>query len=46
MVRSINYERYRTRDLLLEYDNKIVPPKPRIAGLNTVYSWGSTVPDD
>lgn len=28
-----------TRDLLLEYDNHIMPPKPRAAGLGVVYPW-------
>lgn len=41
-----NYERYRTRDLLLEYDKAIMPPRPRAAGLSNVYSWGSTIPTD
>lgn len=41
-----NYERYRTRDLLLEYDKAIMPPHPRAAGLNNIYSWGSTIPSD
>ena len=39
-------ERRRTRDLLLEYDKAITPPKPRIAGLSNIYSWGSTILDD
>ena len=33
-----NYRRG-TRDLLLEYDAAIMPPKPRAAGLGTVYPW-------
>ena len=41
-----NYERYRTRDLLLEYDKSIMPPRPRAAGLSNIYSWGSTIPTD
>jgi len=41
-----NYERYRTRDLLLEYDKAIMPPRPRVAGLSNIYSWGSTIPSD
>ena len=41
-----NYERYRTRDLLLEYDKAIMPPRPRAAGLSNVYSWGSTILSD
>jgi len=28
-----------TRDLLLEYNNNIMPPKPRAAGLGMVYPW-------
>jgi len=39
-------ERTRTRDLLLEYDKAIMPPKPRVAGLSNIYSWGSTVLSD
>ena len=31
--------RQRTRDLLLEYDVRIVPPHPRAAGLAMVYPW-------
>lgn len=31
--------RERTRDLLLEYDRFIMPPRPRAAGLGLVYSW-------
>lgn len=37
-----NYERYRTRDLLLEYDLSIMPPHPRAAGLAMVYPWEKT----
>lgn len=33
--------RSRTRDLLLEYDYNIMPPRPRAAGLGTIYAWGS-----
>lgn len=32
-------ERWRTRDLLLEYNLDIMPPRPRSAGLNMVYPW-------
>lgn len=39
-------ERRRTRDLLLEYDRAIMPPKPRAAGLSNIYSWGSTPLDN
>ena len=31
--------RQRTRDLLLEYDKMIMPPRPRAAGLGIIYSW-------
>lgn len=31
--------RARTRDLLLEYDIHIMPPRPRAAGLSMVYPW-------
>lgn len=31
--------RERTRDLLLEYDRHIMPPRPRAAGLGLVYNW-------
>jgi hypothetical protein len=31
--------RIKTRDLLLEYDKVIMPPKPRAAGLGSVYPW-------
>ena len=34
-----NYERWRTRDRLLEYDFNIVPPHPHSAGLPFVYPW-------
>lgn len=34
-----NRERYRTRDLLLEYDHQIMPPRPRAAGLGSIYTW-------
>ena len=39
-------ERHRTRDLLLEYDKAIMPPRPRAAGLGNIYSWGSTILSD
>lgn len=32
-------ERWRTRDLLLEYDKTVMPPRPRAAGLGVVYPW-------
>ena len=31
--------RARTRDLLLEYDLRIMPPRPRAAGIGMVYPW-------
>ena len=31
--------RERTRDLLLEYDLRIMPPRPRAAGLAMIYPW-------
>lgn len=41
-----NYERYRTRDLLLEYDLNIMPPHPRAGGISVVYPWGSSAWDN
>ena len=41
-----NRERWRTRDLLLEYDTAIMPPHPRAGGLATVYPWGSAYYDN
>lgn len=32
-------DRRNTRDLLLEYDRTVVPPRPRQAGLLSVYPW-------
>lgn len=40
MFNDINYERKRTRDLLLEYD---LPLAPRAANLTTVYPWASNL---
>lgn len=37
-----NYERYRTRDRLLDYDSSIVPPHPVSAGLPIIYPWENT----
>lgn len=37
--RDWNYERYRTRDLLLEYDSSILPFHPRAGGLKIIYPW-------
>ena len=34
-----NYERYRTRDRLLEYDFNIYPMVPHSAGLSMIYPW-------
>lgn len=34
-----NSNRRRTRDLLLEYDHRIMPPRPRAAGLGLIYTW-------
>jgi len=31
--------RARTRDLLLEYDTHIMPPRPRAAGIGIIYPW-------
>ena len=31
--------RVRTRDLLLEYDPRIMPPRPRAAGIAMIYPW-------
>ena len=39
-------QRRKTRDLLLEYDKAIMPPRPRAAGLSNIYSWGSTILED
>ena len=41
-----NYERHRTRDLLVEYDINIMPPHPRAGGLAIVYPWGSSMWDN
>lgn len=38
-IKDVAYERRRTRDLLLEYDVFIMPPKPRAAGINMIYPW-------
>lgn len=34
-----SYTRRKTRDLLLEYDAMIMPPRPRAAGLAMIYPW-------
>lgn len=39
LIKDIAYERRRTRDLLLEYDIAIMPPRPRAAGLGIIYPW-------
>ena len=41
-----NLARHLTRDLLLEYDSRIVPPHPRAGGLAMVYPWGDDVPQN
>lgn len=41
-----NRERWRTRDLLLEYDTSIMPPHPRAGGIMVVYPWGSAAYDN
>lgn len=41
-----NKQRYLTRDLLLEYDSRIMPPHPRAGGISQVYPWGSTYFDN
>lgn len=46
MWKNWNHERWRTRDLLLEYDTAIMPPHPRAGGLAIVYPWGSSVYDN
>ena len=38
--------RERTRDLLLEYDIRIMPPRPRAAGLAMVYPWLNSNSED
>ena len=38
--------RERTRDLLLEYDVHIMPPRPRAAGLAMVYPWLNSNAED
>lgn len=35
-------ERRSTRDLLLEYDQSIMPPHPRAGGLHVIYPWGDS----
>lgn len=39
-------ERWRTRDLLLEYDSRIMPPRPRAAGLGIIYPWENRIIND
>lgn len=34
-----NYERYRTRDRLIEYDFDLIAPFPHSAGLPIIYPW-------
>ena len=38
-IRDMNSYRRATRDLLLEYDQQFMPPRPRAAGLAYVYKW-------
>lgn len=38
--------RERTRDLLLEYDIRIMPPRPHTAGLAMVYPWLNSNAED
>jgi hypothetical protein len=38
--------RERTRDLLLEYDFRIMPPRPRAAGLAMIYPWLNSNAED
>lgn len=38
--------RERTRDLLLEYDVRIMPPRPRAAGLAMIYPWLNSNSED
>lgn len=39
MIKDWNHERRRTRDHLLEYDQAIMSPRPRTAGLAMIYPW-------
>ena len=41
-----NLNRHLTRDLLLEYDQAIMPPRPRAGGLAMVYPWGNANAED
>lgn len=34
-----NKSRWRTRDLLLQYDSRIMPPRPHTAGIGFIYGW-------
>ena len=47
-ITDMNSHRRATRDLLLEYDSDIMPPHPRVAGLNYIYDWSNSneAPDD
>lgn len=40
-MRHFNDNRHRTRDLLLEYAQSIMPLHPRAGGLSMVYPWGN-----
>ena len=35
-------ERWRTRDLLLEYDKTLLPPRPYAAQIHLIYPWENT----
>lgn len=41
-----NLTRHLTRDLLLEYDQRIMPPHPRAGGIAIVYPWGNSEFDE
>lgn len=38
-TKNWNYERWRTRDRLIEYDFDIIAPYPHTAGLPIIYPW-------
>ena len=48
IIKDKNSPRRATRDLLLEYDETIMPPHPRTAGLGYVYGWleSNAAPDE
>lgn len=47
-ITNRNSQRRATRDLLLEYDEAIMPPHPRAAGLSYIYNWlgANQAPDE